>query len=158
MSHGEDACSGEISVELPRDHMNSMLHRSSDDLDLLALACERQSRGAVLGGHLWASSLLPIADGLTRYGDVTAIDVAVIPLGLKHVALGRQHATDDGEDEQEDARSGVGSSRIWRPLVGEQRCVVGVGESHGHQVARHGSVHVYIHAHVHGVCVDVALV
>ena len=156
--HGEYACSGEIGVELPRNHVNAMLHRSSDDLDLLALASERQSRVVVLGGRLGASSLLLIANGLTRYGEVTTIHVAVVPLGLEHVAVGRQHATDDGEDDQEDARSGVGPSRIRRPLVGKERCVVGVGEGHGHRVARHGRVHVHIHVHVHGGCVDVALV
>lgn len=70
--------------------------------------------------------------------DVATVDGAIMPLGFEDVVVRVQHAADDSEDDEEDAGASVFSGSRRRPLVGEERCGVVVGEDHGH---RHGMRH-----------------
>lgn len=72
--------------------------------------------------------------------DISAIDGFVMPLGLEHLAKGEEKSTDDAEDNEEDAGSGVCAGGSGRPCRGVEGGAVVGGEDHGHGVGhgRHG--------------------
>lgn len=63
-------------------------------------------------------------------GDVATVDVGVKPAAFHEGLEGGQTAGDDGEDDEEDAGTGIGTAGRGGPLVGEEGGVVGVHEDH----------------------------
>lgn len=72
--------------------------------------------------------------------DISAIDGFVMPPGLEQLAKGEEKSTDNAEDDEEDAGSGVCACGSGRPCGGVEGGAVVGGEDHGHGVGhgRHG--------------------
>jgi len=117
--------------------MNAGMCRCPDDLYFLIQSSHGQSGLVVLfaGGKCLS---LRVGVVVARHGDVAPVHSAVVPLGLDNVVVCDKHATDDGQDDQENASAGIASGCRWCPLGGEEWCAVVVCEGHGHRV-RHAA-------------------
>ena len=116
--------------------MHARLCRCPDNLYFLVQSSDGQGGLVVLFASGKCLSL-SVGVVLARHGDVAAVHGAVVPLSLDDVVVRDEHATDDGQDDEEDACAGIASGGGWCPLDGEERCAVVVCEGHGHGVG-HG--------------------
>lgn len=64
--------------------------------------------------------------------DITAVEVNSCPSLFQDGFKCDETPSDDGEDNKEDAGSGIGAAGGGRPGIGEKRGVVIVNKDHGH--------------------------
>lgn len=86
--------------------MHACVCRCPDNLDLLVQSSDGQGGFVVLfaGGKCLSLSIGVV---IARHGYVTSVHGAVVPLGLDDVVVRDKHATDDGQDDEEDASAGI---------------------------------------------------